>query len=93
MSFSGRCQQEAYTASEKIDRSEPDLVRYNFDIHYIVITLSIRPVFLFFSRSNIFFLFFIETTDHNDFIFCQLLYKYNYKCSPRKKLENCYRTK
>lgn len=25
--FSGRCQQEAYTASEKIDRSEPDLVR------------------------------------------------------------------
>lgn len=25
--FSGRCQQEAYIASEKIDRSEPDLVR------------------------------------------------------------------
>lgn len=77
MSFSGRCQQEAYTASEKIDRSEPDLVRYNFDIYYIVITLSIRPVFLFFSPSNIFFLFFSKTTNHNDFIFCQLLYKYN----------------
>jgi hypothetical protein len=32
--FSGRCQQEAYNASEKIDRNEPDLVRY-IDYHLI----------------------------------------------------------